>query len=169
MSTVVTKYVEYMRTYCSRSLFQRDINVCSLKAQRVVWIMMVIEEGSTRTWPRWIIHQRRASGRLGVEVPDVMEKRQVDVWVRDINHAMKSHKALSVNICWIKKSRRYGQKETSWLYKSKKFVVSGSRQSCSIQDHVEALKLRQRWKTTPRRIKLSSSSLFLCVLFISWV
>jgi hypothetical protein len=43
-----------------------------------------------------------------------MKKRQMDVWVRDINHAMKCHKALSVNICWIKnqedmdKTRRLG-------------------------------------------------------------
>jgi hypothetical protein len=169
MSIIDTKYVEDMRTYSSTSIFQRTINVCSLKTQRVVWMMMGIEEWSTRIWPRWTIHWRRESGRLGIEVPDVMEKRQVDVWVRDINHAMKSHKALSVNIFWIKKSRRYGQKETSWLYKSKKYVVSGSRQSCSIQYHVEALKLRQRWKIAQRRIKLSSTNLFLCVLFISWV
>jgi hypothetical protein len=63
------------------------INVCSLKT-RVVWIMMVIEEGSTRAWTRWTIHQWRASGKLGVDVPYVMEKRQVDIWVWDINHAM---------------------------------------------------------------------------------
>jgi hypothetical protein len=54
-------------------------NICPLKTQRVVWIMMVIEEGSTRAWPRVIIHWRRASGRLGVEVQDVMEKKQVNV------------------------------------------------------------------------------------------
>jgi hypothetical protein len=35
---------------------------------------MVIEEGLTRTWPRWTIHRRRASGSLGVEEPYVMEK-----------------------------------------------------------------------------------------------
>jgi hypothetical protein len=29
------------------------------------------------------------------------------------------------------------------LYNSKKFIVSGSRQSCSSQDHVDALKLRK--------------------------
>jgi hypothetical protein len=55
------------------------INICPLKTQRVVWIMMVIEEGSTRAWPWVIIHWRRASGRLGVEVQDVMEKKQVNV------------------------------------------------------------------------------------------
>jgi hypothetical protein len=27
------------------------INVCVLKTQRIVWIMMVIEEGSTKAWP----------------------------------------------------------------------------------------------------------------------
>jgi hypothetical protein len=94
---------------------------------------------------------------------------QVNVWVQDINHAMKSHIALSVDIYWIKKSRWHGQEEKSWLYKSKKSIVTGSRQSCSSQDHVDTLKLRQRWKATQRRIKLTSSSLFLYVLFLSWV
>jgi hypothetical protein len=35
---------------------------------------MVIEEGSTRDWPQWTIHQRRASRSLNIEVSDVMEK-----------------------------------------------------------------------------------------------
>jgi hypothetical protein len=59
------------------------------------------------------------------------EEGKVNSWVQDINHAMKTYKALSVDICWIKKSRRHGQEETSWLHKSKKFIISGSRQSCS--------------------------------------
>jgi hypothetical protein len=54
----------------------RIINVSSLKTQRVVRIMIVIGEGSTRAWSWWTIYQRRVSGRLGVEVPDVMEKRK---------------------------------------------------------------------------------------------
>jgi hypothetical protein len=45
------------------------INISTLKTQRVVWIMMVIEEGSIRAWSWWTIHQRRASGSLDVEVP----------------------------------------------------------------------------------------------------
>jgi hypothetical protein len=36
----------------STSTLQRIINVSSLKTQRVVWIMTVIKEGSTRAWPR---------------------------------------------------------------------------------------------------------------------
>jgi hypothetical protein len=35
---------------------------------------MVVEEGLTRTWSRWTMHQRRASRSLDVEVPDVMKK-----------------------------------------------------------------------------------------------
>jgi hypothetical protein len=35
---------------------------------------MVVEEGSIRTWPRWTMHQRRASGSLSVEEPYVIEK-----------------------------------------------------------------------------------------------
>jgi hypothetical protein len=34
---------------------------------------MVVEEGLTRTWPRWTMHRRRASGSLDVEKPYVME------------------------------------------------------------------------------------------------
>jgi hypothetical protein len=44
---------------------------------------------------------------------------QVNCWVQDINHAIKAYNALSVDICWIKKSRRQVQEETSWLHKSK--------------------------------------------------
>jgi hypothetical protein len=74
MSIVVTKYIQDMKTYSSTSTFQRIINMSSLKTHRVVWIMIVIKEGPTRAWLRWTIHQRRACGRLGGEVPNVMEK-----------------------------------------------------------------------------------------------
>jgi hypothetical protein len=66
---------------------------------------------------------------------------QVDVWVRSINQAMKSHIALSVDIYWINKARWQGQEEKSRLYKSKKSIVTESRHSCSSQDHIETLKL----------------------------
>jgi hypothetical protein len=35
---------------------------------------MVVEEGLIRTWPRWTMHQRRASEILGVEESYVMKK-----------------------------------------------------------------------------------------------
>jgi hypothetical protein len=35
---------------------------------------MVVEEGLTKTWSRWTMHQRRASGSLDVEEPYMMEK-----------------------------------------------------------------------------------------------
>jgi hypothetical protein len=35
---------------------------------------MIAEEGLTRTWPGWIMHQRRASESLDVEESYVMEK-----------------------------------------------------------------------------------------------
>jgi hypothetical protein len=54
---------------------------------------------------------RRGTGCAGEE--------QVNCWVQDINHAMKTYKALSVDIYWIKKPKRHGQEETSWLHKSK--------------------------------------------------
>jgi hypothetical protein len=74
MSTVVMKHIQDMKTYLSTSTLQRIINLCSLKTQKVVWIMMVIEEWSTRAWSRWTIHQKRAIESLDVEVPDIMEK-----------------------------------------------------------------------------------------------
>jgi hypothetical protein len=35
---------------------------------------MVVKEGLTTTWPRWTMHQRRASRSLGVKEPYVMVK-----------------------------------------------------------------------------------------------
>jgi hypothetical protein len=93
---------------------------------------------------------------------------QVDIWVQSINQAMESHIALSVDIYWIKKSSWHGQEEKPWLYKSKKSIVTGSRQSCLSQYHVETLKLWQRWRVAKGRIKLINSSLFLSV-FISFL
>jgi hypothetical protein len=39
-----------------------------------VWDKIVLEEWLTRTWPRWTMHQRRASMTLSVEEPYMMEK-----------------------------------------------------------------------------------------------
>jgi hypothetical protein len=58
----------------------------------------ILEKSKWKTW-----HQ--GAGSNGEE--------KVNVWVRDINQAMWSHKVLSVDIYWIKKSRRHGQKEMS--------------------------------------------------------
>jgi hypothetical protein len=44
------------------------------KTRNDVWDKIVVEEWLIRTWSRWIIHQRRASGSLGVKEPYVMEK-----------------------------------------------------------------------------------------------
>ncbi len=82
-------YFQVLDIYVSNLIIRKRFLRTSLwKTWSDVWDKMVVEEGLTRTWPWWTIHRRRASGRLGVEVPDVMEKRQVDVWVWDINHAM---------------------------------------------------------------------------------
>jgi hypothetical protein len=39
-----------------------------------VWDKIVVVEGLTRTWPRWTMHQRRASWGLGIDEPYVIEK-----------------------------------------------------------------------------------------------
>jgi hypothetical protein len=70
---------------------------------------------------------------------------QVDIWIQSIKLAMESHISLSVNLYWIIKKRWHGKK---WsldhiMWRS---IVTGSRQSCSSQDHVDTLKPRQRLK-----------------------
>jgi hypothetical protein len=44
------------------------------KIWSIVWEKIVVEEGLTKTWPRWTIHRRRASGSLGIKEPYVMKK-----------------------------------------------------------------------------------------------
>jgi hypothetical protein len=51
MSIVVIKYTQDMKMYSSTTTLQRIVNISSLKTQRVVKIMMVIEEGSIKAWP----------------------------------------------------------------------------------------------------------------------
>jgi hypothetical protein len=81
---------------------------------------------------------------------------------------MKSHIALSVDIYWIKTSRWHGQEEKSWLYMSKKSIVIGSRQSCSSQDHVETLKLWQRWEGDKKKNQVDKL-MFILKCFISFL
>jgi hypothetical protein len=79
---------------------------------------MVVDEGLTRTWPRWTMHRRRASGSLGVEVPNVMEKGK---WMfSPRNHAtMKNYISLSVNLYCIKIWSDMEIKCGNWLYSLK--------------------------------------------------
>jgi hypothetical protein len=79
-----------------------------------------------------------------------------------------SHITLSVDIYWIKKSMWHGQEEKSWLYKSKKSIVIGSRQSCSSQDHVETLKLWQRWESDKKKNQVDKLK-FILKCFISFL
>jgi hypothetical protein len=88
------------------------------KTWSVVWDEMVVEEGLTRTWPWWSKHQRRASGSLGVKVPNVMEKGKLMFSPR--NHAtMKNHISLGVNLYWIKIWSDMKIKCRNWLYGEK--------------------------------------------------
>jgi hypothetical protein len=58
----------------SCSTWRRVSIVCLWKTRRDVWVMKVVEEELTRTWLWWTMHQRRASERLDIEIPDVTEK-----------------------------------------------------------------------------------------------
>jgi hypothetical protein len=60
-----------------------------------VWVKMVVEEGLTRTWPWWTIHRIRASGSLGIEEPDVMEKGK---WMFNLTN-QASHEESHVSKC----------------------------------------------------------------------
>jgi hypothetical protein len=79
-SSLITKkelikwYFYVLNIYGSNLIIRRRFQKWVWKIWSDVWDMMVVEEGLTRTWPRWTMHRRRASGSLGVEVPDVMEK-----------------------------------------------------------------------------------------------
>jgi hypothetical protein len=56
---------------------------------------MVVEEGLTRTWSRWTMHQRRASRSLDVEVPDVMKKGK---WMFNMRN-QASHEESHISKC----------------------------------------------------------------------
>jgi hypothetical protein len=80
MCTINQQIVSYWRIYVKSSKkkliwTRRSFSRISLwKIWSVVWDKMVVEEGLTRTWPQWTMHWRRASGSLGAEVPDMMDK-----------------------------------------------------------------------------------------------
>jgi hypothetical protein len=80
-----------------------------------VWDKKVDEEGLTRTWPRWTIHRRRASGSLGIEKSYVMEKGK---WIfNPRNQAYYEESiSLSVNLYWIKKWSDLHTKSGNWSY-----------------------------------------------------
>jgi hypothetical protein len=67
---------------------------------------MVVEEGLTRTWPRWTMHQRRTSQSLGVEEPDIMEKGK---WMFNLwnqanhkeSHITKCQSLLNQDMKWL--------------------------------------------------------------------
>jgi hypothetical protein len=70
-----------------------------------VWDKMVVEEELTRTYPWWSMHQRIASGSLGVEVPDVMEKgkwmfNQRNQASHEESHISKCQSLLHQDIKW---------------------------------------------------------------------
>ena len=96
-----------MDIYGSNLIIWRRVSRMSLwKTWSNVWDMMVVEEGLTRTWPRWTMHRRRASGSLGVEVPDVMEKGK---WMfnprnqasHEESHISKCQSLLNQDIKWL--------------------------------------------------------------------
>jgi hypothetical protein len=65
------------------------------KIWSVVWDKMIVEEGLTRIWSRWTVHQRRASESLGVEVPYVIENGK---WIFNLRN-QASHEELHITKC----------------------------------------------------------------------
>jgi hypothetical protein len=72
-----------------------------------VWDIMVVEQGLIRTSSWWTMHQRRASGSLGIEVPDVTEKGK---WMfnprnqasHEESHISKCQSLLNQDIKWLR-------------------------------------------------------------------
>jgi hypothetical protein len=56
-------------------IIRRSFSRISLwKTWSDVWGIMVVQKGLAKTWPQWAMHRKWASGGLGIEIPDVMEK-----------------------------------------------------------------------------------------------
>jgi hypothetical protein len=70
-SNLINAMIYYQQSY-TRWIWASII--CPKKIQEDVRTSMVVDEGLIRTWLQWTINQGRASMRLGVETPDVIEK-----------------------------------------------------------------------------------------------
>jgi hypothetical protein len=93
-----------------------------------VWDMMVLEEGLTRTWPRWTMHRRRPSGSLHVEVPDVMEKGK---WMFNLRNQA------SLEEWHISKCQYLLNQDMKWLWDQKWKLI--------IRFEVSQVKTSRRW------------------------
>ncbi len=126
------------------------------KTWSCVWDMMVVEERLNKDLTMMNHASEKCkwnSWHRGIKYDG---EEQVNVWVWDINHAMLSHKDMI---------KTWGK--MSWLYRSKKSIVSGSRQSCSSQDHVETLKLWQRWESGKKKNQVDKLKFILkCFYFL---
>jgi hypothetical protein len=79
------------------------------------WDKIVVEEGLTRTWPRWTIHWRRASGSLGVKESYVMDKGKWKFNLRNQAYYEESY---------ITKCQSLFNQEMKWLgYQKWKLII----------------------------------------------
>jgi hypothetical protein len=80
-----------------------------------MWDKILVEEGLTRIWPRWTIHQRRASGSLGIKEPYVMEKGKWTFNLRNQAYYEESY---------ITNSQSLLNQEIKWLgYQKWKLII----------------------------------------------
>jgi hypothetical protein len=90
------------------------------------WGKIVVEEGLTRTWSRWTIHRRRASGSLGVKEPYVMENGK---WMFNLRNQAYYEES------YIIKCQSLFNQEMKWLrYQKWKLIIQ-----CEVL-HVTTLK-----------------------------
>jgi hypothetical protein len=95
---------------------------------------------------------------------------QVNVWVRGINQAMKSHIVLSGHISWIKRTQGDMEKKMSLDYIRQRNLLSPAQgKVAQVKIMLRPSSFDKDEKRQKKRIKLTSSSLFLSVLFPSWV
>jgi hypothetical protein len=79
------------------------------------WDKIVVEEWLTRTCPRWTIHQRRASGSLGIKELYVMEKGKLIFNPRNQVYYEESY---------ITKCQSLFNQEMKWLgYQKSKLII----------------------------------------------
>jgi hypothetical protein len=87
-------------------LRRRFLTMSLWKTWSDVWDKMIVEEGLTRTRPRWTTHWRRASRSLGIEEPYVIEKGKWMFNMRnqgnyDESHITNCQSLLNQNMKWL--------------------------------------------------------------------
>jgi hypothetical protein len=134
------------------NMYNQPINSSILKSlcqvkQETYMNKMIVEEGLTRTWPRWTMHQRRANGVLASRYW-MWWRRASGCLIRGIKLAMKNHISLSVNLYWIKIWSDWDIKSGNWSYSVKYYKSWPLRVNAEAKSSVATLmnSREMKWK-----------------------